>query len=182
MNTENSSSINVVSVVGNLDLNTPETELCFADGRIVRLPTVLLQQQQTLANVRASGPTVDETLLIPLVEEQMQVVKHTVETGKVYLHKSSEAFELALNEPLTVNTWKVERVPRNEVITELPGPRQEGSTTIYPLIEERLILTKELVLIEEIRVSHELSERRDGQTVTLRREALRVEREAPKQT
>ena len=172
MNTEDSKSINMISVVGNLDLNTPETELCFADGRIVRLPTLLLQQQQTLAKTQASGPAAVETVLITLMEEQLQVGKRTVDTGKVYLQKSSEAFDVALDEALAVNTWKVERVSRNEVLTEPPAPRQEGNTTIYPLIEERLILTKELVLVEEIHVTRVLSERRDNQTITLRRETL----------
>lgn len=181
MNTEDSRSINTITVVGYLDLNAPETELCFADGRIVRLPTVLLQQPQPFANTQDGDPVADKTVLIPLVEEQLQVGKRTVETGKVYLQKSSEAFEVVLDETLAVNTWRVERVPRNDVVTELPAPRQEGSTTIYPLVEERLVLTKELVLVEEIRVTRELSERRDSQTVTLRRETLRVERKAPQQ-
>ena len=181
MNTEDSESMNRVSVIGNFDPKTPETELRFADGRIVRLPTALLQQQQNVANTQASGLTAEETVLIPLIEEQLQVGKRTVETGKVYLQKSSEAFNLTLDEALAVYTWKVERVPRNEVVTEAPASRQEGSTTIYPLVEERLIMTKELVLVEEVRVTHELSERRDNQTVTLRRETLRVERETAQQ-
>ena len=180
MNTENSRSTHAISVVGSLNLDTPETELCFADGRIVRLPTVLLQQQ-TLANAQAGDPVADETVLIPLVEEQLQVRKRTVETGKVSLQKSSEAFEVLIDEALAVNTWKVARVPRNEVVKEAPASRQEGSTTIYPVIEERLILTKELVLVEEIYVTRELSERRDRQTVTLRRETLREERKPPQQ-
>ncbi len=172
---------NTLSVIGKLDLNSAETELRFADGRIVRVLTALLQHQQVLAAPQGAVFAADDTIMIPLVEEQLQVGKRTVETGKVYLQKSSEAYEVTLDEPLAVNTWKVERIPKNEVVAEAPVSRQDGSTTIYPLVEERLILTKQLVLIEEIRVTQEFSERWDTQTVTLRRETLSVDREPVQQ-
>ncbi len=168
---------NTLSVAGNLDMNASETELRFADGRIVRVPTALLQQEQAFGSLRPASLSADDTILIPLVEERLEVGKRTVETGKVHLQKSSEAYDVTLNEPLAVNTWKVERVPKNEVVAEAPASRQDGSTTIYPIVEERLILTKQLVLVEEIHVTRELSERRDTQTVTLRRETLSVDRE-----
>lgn len=168
---------NTISVVGSLDPAIPETELRFEDGRIVRVPTAMLQQEQAFAPPQPPSLFSDNAILIPLVAEQLDVSKRVVETGKVHLHKSSEAYAVSLNEPLAVNTWKVQRVPRNEVVAEVPTLRQEGSTTIYPLVEERLVLTKELVLIEEIHVTQELSERRDTQTVTLRRDTLNVKRE-----
>lgn len=166
---------NTVSVMGSFDSTIPETELRFEDGRTLRVSTAMLQQGQPL--VSPAGLPSDDAVLIPLVEEQLTVGKRTVETGKVHLHKSSEVYDVSLNEPLAVKTWSVRRVPRNEVVPQAPALRQEGSTTIYPLVEERLILTKELVLIEEIHITQDLSERRDTQTVTLRRETLSVERE-----
>ena len=181
MTIEEPTPINTLSVVGNLNMNASETELRFADGRIVRVPTAFLQQEQAFANSQPAGLPPEDTILIPLVEERLEIGKRTVETGKVRLQKSSEAYDVTLDEPLAVSTWSVERVPRNETVAEHPAPRQEGSTTIYPLIEERLVLTKELVLVEEIRVTRELSERRDTQTVTLRRETLSVDRESVQQ-
>lgn len=181
MNNEGLTPINTVSILGDFDLNTPETELRFADGRVLRLPTALLQQEKTLALPQPVSLLADDNIVIPLVEEQLQIGKRLVETGKVHLQKSSEAYDVTLDEALAVSTWKVERVPRNEVVAEVPTPRQEGGTTIYPLVSERLVMTKELVLIEEIRVTREVSERRDTQTVTLRRETLSIEREPPQQ-
>ncbi|MGI4826968.1 MAG: DUF2382 domain-containing protein [Janthinobacterium lividum] len=58
----------------------------------------------------------------------------------------------------------------------MPATRQEDLVMIYPVVEERLILTKELLLVEEIRVTREISERHDTQIVTLQRELLSVER------
>ena len=86
---------------------------------------------------------------------------------------------MKLDEPLAVEQWKVERVAKHEVVEEAPPTRREGETTIYPVVEERLVLTKELVLVEEIHVTRAVSERRDTQTVVLRRETLQVERENP---
>ena len=177
MTIEDLTPSNTLSVIGNLDLTAAETDLRFADGRIVRVPTALLQQEQAFGSLQPASLSSDDTILIPLVEERLEVGKRTVETGKVHLQKSSEAYDVTLNEPLAVSTWNIERVPRNEVVAEHPAARQEGSTTIYPLIEERLVLTKELVLVEEIRVTREISERRDTQTVKLRRETLSVDRE-----
>lgn len=176
MTTENLKSNQTMSFVGNLDLSKPETELHFTDGRIVRVPTALLQQETFPQPLSGTPLTGEDAILVPLIEEQLQVAKRTVETGKVRLHKSVEAYDVMLNEPLAVNTWKVERVARHEVVADAPSVRQEGSTTIYPLLEERLIITKELILVEEIHVTRELSERQDTQTVTLRRENLTVER------
>ena len=177
MTIEGPKPINTLSVVGNLDMGAPETELRFADGRTVRVPTALFQQKQAFGSVQQASFSGDETILIPLVEESFEVGKRTVETGKVHLRKSSEAHEVTTNEPLAVNSWKVERVPKNEVVAEPPAFRQDGNTTIYPLLEERLILTKQLVLVEEVHVTQEISERRDAQTITLLRETLSVERE-----
>ncbi len=175
MTTKEHQQINTLSIVGSLDAANRTTELHFTDGRIVRVPTALLQQEEPLENLQESSFNKENAIVIPLVEEQLQVAKRTVETGKVQLHKSVEVYDVTLNEPLTVNTWKVERLAKHEVVASPPPTRQEGSTTVYPIVEERLVMTKELVLIEEIRVTREISERRETQTVTLRRETLKVE-------
>ena len=181
MTIEDLAPSNTLSVTGNLDLNASATKLCFADGRIVRVPTALLQQEEEFGSPQSARNSADDTILIPLVEDRLEVGKRTVETGKVRLQKSSEAYDVTLNEPLAVNTWKVERVPKNEVVMEAPDFRQDGNTTIYPLVEERLILTKQLVLVEELHITREFSERYDTQTVTLRRETLSVDREPVQQ-
>ena len=181
MTTEQRSENNTMLVTGNLDLEAPETYLRFADGRIVRVPTTMLCQ--TLGDEEPQPPVQpeNEAIMIPLVEEQLQVGRRVVETGKVHLQKSVESFTTTLDEPLAVETWQVERVSKHEVVEQAPSPRTEGATTIYPILEERLVITKELVLIEEVHVTRIVSERRDTQTVTLRRETLSVEHKSPDQ-
>jgi uncharacterized protein (TIGR02271 family) len=150
--------------------------LQFADGRIVRLPTAMLQAQTPDAPEPADAVQPGEITVVPLVEEQLQVSKQTVTTGRVRLQKSIGEYDVQLNEPLTVSMVHVERVPLGHVVEVAPGIRQEGETTIYPVLEERLVLTKELVLVEELHVTRQQSEFRDTRVVTLRRESMEVVR------
>ena len=163
-------------VLGNLNTTEAVTELQFADGRILHVPTAMLEAEQAPEST-GSTPSQEAGMLVPLVEEQLKVTKRTVATGKVRLEKKVEAYDVTFDEPLAVSTWKVERVPLGQVVATAPPVRQEGQVTIYPLVEERMVLTKELILVEEIRVTREISERRNPQTVTLRREHLNIERE-----
>lgn len=181
MTTEDLKQMNSLSVLGNLDPSNLETELHFADGRSIRVPTALFQHESHQEPMPETLLSNKDAILIPLIEEQLQVEKRTVVTGKVRLQKSAESYEVTINEPLAVNTWKVERIVKNETVAQAPLPRQEGATMIYPRVEERLVITKELRLVEEIRVTQEISERHDPQTVTLRRENLSVERQSSNQ-
>lgn len=123
------------------------------------------------------GSTVSAQVLVPLVEERLSVARRVVETGKVRLRKIVQTYEEALDEPLAVRTFDIERVILNKPVDAPPAIRQEGETTIYSLVEEQMVLTKQLVLTEEVRVTRRDTERRDTQKITLTREHLSVERE-----
>ena len=180
----NNSGSNLLNVVGSFDPYQKVTELNFGDGRVVRVATSLLLAE-------ASGPasTLDSTFaddlptasanntLIPLVEERLVVGKQTVETARVRLHKTTQLYEEALNEPLAVRTFDIELIVLNRPVDTAPEIRHQGNTTIYPLVEEQLVLTKQLILKEEVHVTRRETERLDTQVVTLRREHLTVERE-----
>ena len=171
---------NVLVAIGAFNPSVATTELRFADGRVLRLPTSVLEE--TTGNAAAfPADTVTagaaERNVVPIVEEVLTVGRRVVPTGTVRLNKTVQEYETALNEPLAVRTFDVERVVLNQPVEAAPAIRHEGDTTIYPLIEEQLILTKQLVLKEEIRVTKRDTERVDTQTVTLRREHLEVVRE-----
>ena len=173
-------SQNVLRVAGSFNDAAEITELRLDDGRMFRVPTsMLVETNSSHAVVQdnlVAGST-DEQILVPVIEEHLTVGKRIVPTGTVRLHKTVQEFETALNEPLAVRTFDVERVILNQPIEEAPGVRQESNTTIYPLVEEQLILPKQRVLKEEIRVTKRDTERIDTQTVTLRREHIEVERD-----
>ena len=170
---------NVLRATGGFDAGVENTELCLEDGRTLRIATSLLTGASlTQDDVQMSSVLHDDGhITVPVVEEHLTVSKRIVPTGTVRLRKTVQEFETDLNEPLAVRTYDVERVILNTPIEKAPDVRHEGDTTIYPLVEEQLILTKQLVLKEEIRVTKRDTERIDTQTVTLRREHVEIERE-----
>ena len=168
---------NIVTLAGNLDAGIPVTELRLPGGRMVRLDTYLLLGAQAGEESAPASMDLPETLVIPLIEEKLIVGKQTIETGRVRLVKTVSEFTEHLNEPLAVRTFDIERVVVNQPVESAPAVRQDGPTTIYPVVEEQLVLTKRLILKEEIHVTLRDTTRVDTQAVTLHREHLTVERE-----
>jgi len=116
-------------------------------------------------------------LVIPVVEERLEVVRERVETGRVRIRKSVEAREVVVDDPLKRETVRVEHVPINQVVTgDVPQVREEGDVTVIPILEERIVTHTELVLVEEVRIHRDHSEYHDPQRVTLRKEVVAVER------
>ena len=166
----------MLSILGTLNTAEALTELQFSDGRILRLPTAMLEAERAVEPLKDTSTSEEGTTIVPLIEEQLEITKRTVATGKVLLETTVEAYDVTVDEPLVVNSWKVERIAFGHVVPTVPPVREEALTTIYPVLEERMVVTKELVLVEEIRVTREISERRDPQTFTLRREHMEIQR------
>lgn len=182
---------NILTVSGELDFAQIYTDLRMQDGQIVRIPTALLIREGNSASYSSGTPTKaiegegrpvqdlveGEATVIPLVEETLEVMKRIVPTGTVRLQKTVHEYQETLDEPLAVRTFDVERIIVNQPVEHPPAVRHEGDTTVYSLVEEQLILTKQLILKEEVRVTQRDTERRDNQVVTLRREHMTIERE-----
>ena len=117
-----------------------------------------------------------EDAVIPLLEERLAVGKRTVETGTVRLHKHTEERTETLEVPLTSVQWQVEHVPVNQVVSEQPAIRQEGETTVYPVMEERVTILRELVLLEEVRVTRRSVTTTEISSHVLKREQIAEER------
>lgn len=116
-------------------------------------------------------------LVIPVVEERLEVTHERVESGRVRIRKTVESHEAVVDEPLRRESVRVEHVPINQVVTgEVPQVREEGDRTVIPVLEERLVTRTELVLVEEIHIHRDHSHYHDPQRVTLRREVVAVER------
>ena len=116
-------------------------------------------------------------LVIPVVEERLEVSRERVETGRVRITKSVEAREVVVDDPLKRESVRVEHVPINQVVTgAVPQVREEGDVTVIPILEERVMTRTELVLVEEVRIHREHSEYHNPQRVTLRKEVVAVER------
>ena len=95
------------------------------------------------------------------------------------LRKVVHADAVDVAEPLTLESLDVKRVTINR---EVEGPvaiRYEGDVTIFPILEERLVTRKQLVLLEEVHVTKVSQVDRGSQQITLRREEMIIERQDP---
>lgn len=124
----------------------------------------------------ADEPTTAEPIRIPRLEEQLQVSTRTVETGRVTLTKTVQETLETVTIPLQQEGYTVERIVINQYVEQPPAPRQEGETTIYPVLKEVLVVQKRLLLVEEVRVSRQQTQTEKTRTIPLRRETITVER------
>ncbi|RYY63293.1 MAG: DUF2382 domain-containing protein, partial [Comamonadaceae bacterium] len=95
------------------------------------------------------------------------------------LRKRVEEVPQRVRESLEHVVVDVERVPLGTVVTEPPAVRQEGDVMVVPVIQERLVIRKELVLVEEIRLTRRREVVQGQAEVILRRERVAVERFDP---
>lgn len=117
-----------------------------------------------------------EALVIPVVEESLVLRKQTLERGAVRVHMTVGEREVVVDEPLAEDRVTVERVAINQPIDKPVRPRVEGDTTIIPVMKEVLLVRKQLMLVEEVRLTKTRVEVRQPQTVILRTEEAHVER------
>jgi stress response protein YsnF len=117
---------------------------------------------------------------IPVTEEEVEVSRRVVDSGgALRLRKQVEERPVQAREPVVHEYVDVERVPLGHVVPEAPGIRREGDLTVIPVIEERLVTRKELVLVEEIRLTRRREVREVSAELTLRRESVAIERFDP---
>jgi uncharacterized protein (TIGR02271 family) len=118
---------------------------------------------------------------IPVVEEQVRVGTRQVEIERRRVVKTVRAHETTIDPRLAADDVRVERVELDppRFVDEPPAVRQEGDTTIIPVLEERLVVEKRLVVREELRITRSRREYRDPRRVVLRSEHVAVERLPP---
>ena len=113
--------------------------------------------------------------VVPVVEETALVYKERVVTEKVRLHKRVHEDEEVLDIPVQAEAIEVERVPVGRWIDAPVEVRHEGDTTVYPVVEEVLVVEKRLRLVEEVHVTQRQATRHVREEVVLRREEITVD-------
>lgn len=118
-----------------------------------------------------------ESVVIPVVREQLDVERVRVETGAaVRIRKVVHQDEQDVEVTLAQDDVSVRRVPINRYVTARFAERQEGDTLIVPVFEEVTVVEKRLLLKEEVHLT--LGQRHETSRipVTLTREQAVVER------
>lgn len=139
-------------------MNSSRAQSAFSDDR----------QQTTKAR--------EGQVVIPVIEEELRVGREIIETGKVRVSKKISEHEETVDEPILREQVSVERVQVNEYVDAPPEARQEGDTLIIPVLQEKLVVQKRLLLVEELHIRKQVAETREPQTVTLRKEEVEVGR------
>ena len=113
---------------------------------------------------------------IPVVEETATVSTRQVVSGRVRIATQTEEINHLLPTDLASVEVDVVRVPIDRRIETIPDVVTEGEVTIIPVVEERLVVTRELYLREEIYVRRiERTETVDVPATT-RRQTVQIER------
>ena len=126
--------------------------------------------QQADGDTLASG----ETRVLPVMEEQLDISKVAVETGAVRVRKIVHEESRTVDMSLMQEEVDITRVPVNRVVEDKFQSRQEGDTLVIPIFRE--VVTRHLLLVEEVRITTRRSPATSTQEVTLKREEAVVER------
>ncbi len=121
-------------------------------------------------------PPDSQPTVIPVLEEFARVEKETVETGRVVVRKTVQTETQTIDVTLREEQVQVQRVAVNRYVDEAPPVRYEGDVMILPVLREEVVVTKRLLLVEELRVHTQVLNTPAPQIVELRREVVHYER------
>lgn len=114
--------------------------------------------------------------IIPVIQEQLGVSVERRLAGRVRVSVRTQTDESLVPVDLTQVDVAVERVPVNRAVDTAPEVVTCGDVTIIPVVEERLVLTRQLYLREEIHIRR--VERRETAEVPVetRKQVATIER------
>jgi uncharacterized protein (TIGR02271 family) len=117
-------------------------------------------------------PPDEQTL--ELREEELVVQREMRDVGQVQIRTRVEEVPAHLEVDANVEEVVVEHVPVGRFVSERTEPRQDGDLLIVPIYEEQVVVTKRLLLREELHVRRVTSSRRQVFDDSLRRERVDV--------
>ena len=169
-----------------LDGRRAEVPVSLEGGRQVWVPVQMLIREaegryavpMPLAELErhAGAAPREPPLVLPVLEEALDVRTRRVETGRVRIRKVVHAREELVDPPLLREEVIIERVPINHVVEGSLPVRYEGDTMIIPLVEEVLVVDTRLLLTEEVHITTRRTEMHTPTRVTLRHEDVTIER------
>ncbi len=118
-----------------------------------------------------------EHTTIPVMQEDLQVDKQLVESGKINISKRVVDEDVTVNVPVVNEEVIVAKKAINQYVdTPPPAVRQDGDTTIVSVLKEVLVVEKRLMLVEEVHITKKRTETANPSQETLRREEVTVSR------
>lgn len=112
---------------------------------------------------------------IPIVEERARVEKRVVERNVVRIRTAFKESQDVVSDNLRHEEVDIRHVPVNREIDSIPSIHEEGDVIVIPVVEERAVLVKRLVLVEELHVQRRIVQQVAQLPVTLRSTEVFVE-------
>jgi len=128
-----------------------------------------------LSETRRATGAADSERIIELREEQLVAHKELRDLGDVEIRKVVEEQPGRLEVDAFSEEVQVEHVPVGRAVTERTEPWEDGDVLVVPVYEEQLVVTKRLVLREELHIRRVRTTERQLYEDTLRRERLEVD-------
>ena len=113
---------------------------------------------------------------VPVVEETVTVDKRRNVTSIVRARTVTHENLVTVDEPMLSEQVDIERVPIDRFVDAPLPVRQEGETTIIPVVEEVVVVEKRLKLVEEVRLTKRQTIKHKPQTIAARRQEVIVDR------
>ncbi len=114
-----------------------------------------------------------------LQAEKLDVSRQINVGDKISVATVTREREHLVDEVLQNETVEVTHVAIGREIIEAPEITQDGDLTIIPVVEEVVVVTRKLILKEEIHLKRVRTSARHQETVVLRAQEAVVTREAP---
>jgi uncharacterized protein (TIGR02271 family) len=122
-----------------------------------------------------AAPDPDD-LILPVLRETLAVRRTIEPTGALRVRVVPRRHSEALTVASTTESLAVERIPVGRVVDAPRGPWQDGDVLVVPVHEERLVVERRLVLVEEWRVHRRRSVAHESLAVDCWSDEVVVER------
>lgn len=121
---------------------------------------------------RQPAPPTGAVLKLPVHEEELVVRKRPIVLGKIHVHKGVESEERRVSLPVYHEETVIDRVPPEQFD---PAAARENPNEVYvPIIEERLVVQKQMVVKEYLRIRKELVSEQQEVSETVRHETVKI--------
>ena len=120
--------------------------------------------------------------VVPLHAEEAEVSRVRVEGQTTRVDTVTHERNHDIDELVFRETVEVEHVPVGREVDVAPEIRRDGDLTIIPVMEEIIVVTRKLVLKEEIHLRRLRSTARHQETITLRAQQAIITRAPPAET
>jgi uncharacterized protein (TIGR02271 family) len=125
---------------------------------------------------QASAEQAQVDATVQLAAEELSVTKEKRVTGRVRISTVTREHEEVVDEDLLREHVEIETVPVGRQIDAMPVVREEGDTTVIPVVEEVVVVERRLMLKEEVRIRRVRTTERHQERVTLRHQEAVVTR------